>query len=421
MNQRLAALRRLLVARGLDAALVTEHADVRHLSDFRGDDALLLVSADHAFICSDSRFWTQIAGEVAGFELVRSESGGDLVGDVLAAWSGGDAGGGRELRLGFQGDAVAYAGYRRLRRRFGGRLVNVGDRLSALRMVKDDGELRTLRAAAALADAALDTVVSQGLRGRTEREVAWTIERAVRDAGAEAVAFPTIVAAGADGALPHAIPRDATIARGDLVVIDMGARIDGYHSDITRTYAVGRPSDTQRVVYEIVLAAQLAGLAAVRAGAACQAVDAAARGVIDAAGYGEWFGHGTGHGVGLEIHEKPRVGRRSTERLATGMVITVEPGIYLGGASACASRTPSSSRRAAASVSRSPPRSCARSIRRATKSRLPERRRRSRSSAPGLRALPIVYHGVPVGGSLNVRRDRHEPVVPRARENPWPM
>jgi len=331
MNQRLAALRALLVARGIDAALVTDHADVRYLSGFRGDDAILLASADRAFICSDSRFWAQIAAEVAGFELVRSESGGDLVADVLAAWSGSDAGGGRVRRLGFQGDTVAYSGYRRLRRRFDGRLVNVGDRLSALRMVKDDGELRTLRAAAALADAALDAVVSEGLRGRTEREVAWAIERAMRDAGAEAVAFPTIVAAGADGALPHAIPGDARIAAGDLVVIDMGARVDGYHSDITRTYAVGRPTDTQRHVYETVLEAQLAGLATVRAGVACHTVDAAARAVIDEAGYGERFGHGTGHGVGLEIHEKPRVGRRGAERLKAGMVITVEPGIYLEG------------------------------------------------------------------------------------------
>ncbi len=331
MNQRLAALRRLLVARGLDAALVTDHADVRYLSGFRGDEALLLVSAEHAFICGDSRFWAQIGAEVAGFDLVRSPGDGDLVADVLAAWAAADGRDELERRLGFQGDAVAYSGYRRLRRQFGGRLVNVGERLSALRQVKAEGELRTLRTAAALADAALETVVAGGLQGRTEREIAWAIEEAVRSAGAEAVAFPTIVAAGPNGALPHAIPGDAVIAAGGLVVIDMGARLDGYHSDITRTYAVGRAASEERAVYATVLTAQLAGLEATRAGVACRDVDAATRAVIDEAGYGECFGHGTGHGVGLEIHEKPRVGRRSTERLEAGMVVTVEPGIYIEG------------------------------------------------------------------------------------------
>jgi len=330
VNQRLAALRRLLAARRLDAALVTDHADVRYLSGFRGDEAVLLVSAGQALICSDSRFWAQIGAEVADFDLVRSEAG-DLVSDVLAAWPAADARDELERRLGFEGDAVAYSGYRRLRRRFGGRLVNVGERLSALRMVKDDEELRAMRTAAALADTALETVVAAGLRGRTEREIAWAIEQAVRSSGADALAFSTIVATGPSGALPHAIPGDAVIAAGDLVVIDMGARLDGYHSDITRTYAVDRVGQEERAVYAIVLAAQLAGLAATRAGVACRDVDAAARAVIDEAGYGERFGHGTGHGVGLEIHEKPRVGRRSTERLAAGMVVTVEPGVYLEG------------------------------------------------------------------------------------------
>ena len=150
-------------------------------------------------------------------------------------------------------------------------------------------------------------------------------------AGAEAPAFATIVAAGPQGALPHAIPGERVIADGDLVVIDMGARLDGYHSDITRTFGVGRLDAGQRAVYEVVEAAQLAGLEAARSGVAARAVDAAARDVIEAAGYGASFGHGTGHGVGLEIHEGPRVGRRSRDRLLPGMVVTVEPGIYLEG------------------------------------------------------------------------------------------
>ena len=331
MTERLAALRRLLNARGLDAALVSDRADIRYLSGFRGEDVVLIVSAEQALICGDSRFWAQIEAEAPGFTLVRSEGGDTLTVDALAAWAAADTRDERERSLGFQGTVVPYAGYRGLRRRFAGRLRDLGEALSALRVVKDADELRIMRAAAALADAALDTVVAQGLRGRSEADIAWAVEQAVHAAGAEAVAFPTIVAAGPHGALPHAIPGDRVIADGDLVVIDMGARLDGYHSDITRTFGVGRLGAEQRAVYEIVRTAQLAGLEAVRGGSACRAVDAAARDVIAAAGYGEHFGHGTGHGVGLEIHEGPRVGRRSRDRLRPGMVVTVEPGIYLEG------------------------------------------------------------------------------------------
>ncbi len=331
MNDRLAAVRGLLTVRGLDAALVSGAADVRYLSGFRGDEAVLVVSAEQALICADSRFWAQIDDEVPDFALVRSEGGDSLVVDALAAWAALDDRDERARSLGFQGDLVTYAGHRRLRRRFAGRLRDLGGGLSVLREVKGPDEVRVMKTAAALADAALEAVVAQGLRGRSEADVAWAIDQALHAVGAEAPAFATIVAAGPHGALPHAIPGERVIADGDLVVIDMGARLDGYHSDITRTFGVGRLDAAQRGVYEVVAAAQRAGLAAARAGVAARAVDAAARDVIEAAGYGSCFGHGTGHGVGLEIHEGPRVGRRSRDRLTAGMVVTVEPGIYLEG------------------------------------------------------------------------------------------
>ncbi len=331
MSRRLAAARALLEARGLDAVIVSDPADVRYLSGFRGDDTLLLVSGDAALLCTDSRYWAQAGDEAGHFELVRSEGGDALVADLLAAWAARPSGAAAAPRLGFQGDVLAYTGYRRLRRAFAGRLVNLGARVSALRRVKDDGELDLMRRAAAIAEHALEAAVAGGLAGRSEREVAWAIEAAVHAAGGDGLAFPTIVAAGPHGALPHAIPGNALIAHGDLVVIDMGARLEGYNSDITRTVAVGTVSDEARHVYDVVLQAQLAGLGAVRDGVLCRTVDGAARGVIDEAGYGERFGHGTGHGVGLEIHEQPRVGRRSGDRLASGTVITVEPGVYLEG------------------------------------------------------------------------------------------
>ena len=330
-DDRLTALRGLLARERLDAALLTDPADVRYFSGFRGEDCLLLVSTDRGLLSGDSRYWVQAAAEAPGFELVKAGTGDSVLTDALRAWQGQDGGDGPPLALGFQGERLSYSGHRRLRAAFGGRLRNLGDRVAALRQVKDAGEIAALRAASAVADAALRAVVERGLVGRAEVEVAWDIAGAVHDQGAEDVAFPTIVAAGPNGALPHAIPGGRVIAAGDLVVIDMGARLDGYHSDITRTLAVGHVGDEQCAVYDVVLRAQLAGLHAAGGGVACADVDAAARRVIDEAGYGECFGHGTGHGVGLEIHEGPRVARGVRRPLAAGMTVTIEPGIYLEG------------------------------------------------------------------------------------------
>jgi len=328
---RLAALRGLLAEARLDAVLVSEPVDVRYLSGFRGEDTILIVSADRALIASDPRFWAQITLEAPDFELVRVEQGATLFADALAAWTAVDGGPPERLSLGFQGDGLSYTTHRLVRRHFKGRLRDLGARVAALRLVKDAGEIERLRAASAMADAALRRVLDRGLAGRTETEVAWAIQSAVHDQGAEDVAFPTIVAGGPNGALPHAIPGERVIASGDLVVIDMGARHEGYHSDITRTVAVRHAGDEQRRVYDVVLRAQLAGLAAAGGGVSCVAADAAARRMIDEAGYGPLFGHGTGHGVGLEIHEQPRLARDARGRLEPGMTVTVEPGVYLEG------------------------------------------------------------------------------------------
>jgi len=324
-DPRLASLRRHLADRSLDAALVSEPHDVRYLSGFRGEDAVLVVGADAALICTDSRYWAQVGEEVSGFVLEKTER---LPDDALAALR-------RELgegvALGFQGDAVTYAEWRRLRRLHDGGLRDMGDAVLRLRMVKDDEELATLARAAAVIDQALEMTIAEGVAGLTEAEVAWRLEVLVRELGGDGLSFDTIVAAGPRAALAHAIPGDRRIERGELLLIDAGATVGGYCSDITRTLAVGEVGERTRAIYETVLAAQLAGLAAVRPGADGRDVDAAARQVIEVAGYGDAFGHGTGHGVGLQVHELPRLGPRRSDRLDVGMVHTVEPGIYLEG------------------------------------------------------------------------------------------
>jgi Xaa-Pro aminopeptidase len=328
MSGRLERCRALLSRLGVDGLLVSDPVDVRYLSGFRGDDAMLVIGATAASICTDSRYWEEVHEEVTDFAL------SEVTDETLLAHSVAEAARllGAGARLGYQGAQLSHASYRRLRRLHVGGLRDVGRHVTLLRAVKDEVEVAALRRAAAVTDEALGLVVARGLVGRSEREVAWDLAAEYHRLGAEGEAFPAIVAAGDHAAQAHAQPGERVIRAGELVVIDTGARLGGYCSDITRTYAAGEPSHELRHLYELVLEAQLAGLAAVRAGAhGRRDVDAAARAVIAAAGYGDRFGHGTGHGVGLEVHEAPSLGRVRGDRLEAGMVCTVEPGIYIEG------------------------------------------------------------------------------------------
>jgi Xaa-Pro aminopeptidase len=210
-------------------------------------------------------------------------------------------------------------------------LVAAGDPVEELRAVKEPEEIGRIRAASQLADAGFRQIMAEGLVGRTEAAVADSLERAMSAHGATGPSFPSIVAAGPHGALPHAHPRDVEISAGELVVIDWGAVLDGYCSDCTRTLATGELGDESHAVYQLVLEAQLAGLGAVRPGVSGRDADGTARAVIDAGGHAEHFGHGLGHGVGLEVHEAPRLSQRSDSVLARGNMVTVEPGVYLPG------------------------------------------------------------------------------------------
>jgi Xaa-Pro aminopeptidase len=317
-----------LEEREADMLLVTDLVNVRWLTGFTGSNAAAVVGREGSrrFV-TDFRYLTQSAEEVdPAWER-------EIAVDLLAGAVKGLPGSG-ELRLAFDDAHMSVKDHGRLAGmlRAGIELVPAGGAIETLRAVKDADELEAIRAAARLADDALTEVLGRGLVGRTEREVALDLEFTMRRMGAQAASFPPIVAAGEHGALPHATPRDVAIPAGTLVVVDWGAQLDGYASDCTRTYATGDIDPRDGQVYELVLQAQEAALAAVRPGPTGREVDAVARSIIDAAGNAEHFGHGLGHGVGLDVHEGPRLSKQGETALAAGMVVTVEPGVYVPGA-----------------------------------------------------------------------------------------
>ena len=325
--------------RELDALLVAAPINVRYLTGFTGSNGLALVRADQESIgprapsargvfFTDFRYRTQSAEQVTE-EFAREIVVGSLLDAAAQALEGATG------TLGFDEANLTVAQHERLCAALpsGWELAPSAGAVERLRAVKDEHELQRLRAAAKLADEALTGVLEAGLVGRSERDVAIELELRMRKLGAEAPSFSSIVAAGAHGALPHAQPREVAIPRDVLVTIDWGAQLDGYCSDCTRTYATGASiSERAREVYELVLAAQEAGVAALTAGPTGRDVDAVAREVIERAGEGEHFGHGLGHGVGMEVHEAPRLARTEGEQpLVAGNVVTVEPGVYLSG------------------------------------------------------------------------------------------
>lgn len=321
------AVRERLRVDDLDALLITDLQNIRYLTGFTGSNAALLVTAtgdDDTTFCTDGRYLVQAATEVPDLRTV-SERASD-VGLVRGAAPG---------RLGFEAHAVTVAAHHTFVENAprGVHLEPTAQLVERLRAVKDPDEVAAISAACQIADAALAAFLADGgLRpGRTERDAALDLDQRMRVLGADDVAFPTILATGANSAIPHHHPDDVELRRGDLVKIDFGAVVDGYHSDMTRTFVFGEPAAWQREIYELVADAQAAGRAAVRAGAACREVDAAARDLIAGAGHGEHFGHGLGHGVGLVIHEPPWLAATGAGIIESGMTVTVEPGVYLPG------------------------------------------------------------------------------------------
>lgn len=326
VTSRALSLERLVVESGVDALLTTTGFDLRWLTGFTGSSGLAITGPESRLFVTDFRYVEQSQEQVdPAYERAICDR---KLWDPLPDWLGE-----RRISLGFDPKALTVAQLEDLTKSLpeSVELIPVEGLIGSLREVKDPTEIELIAKAAEIADGAFSQVVGAGLEGHTEIEIAWALEVAMRESGAEGLSFPPIVAAGAHGALPHAEPRDRPICRGEMVTIDWGAIFEGYCSDCTRTVAVGSVGEREREIHSIVLAAEQAGVASVRPGLTGAEIDAVSRAMISEAGYGERFGHGLGHGVGLEVHEGPTLGRTGDRSLAESMVVTVEPGIYLPG------------------------------------------------------------------------------------------
>jgi Xaa-Pro aminopeptidase len=317
-RQRLAAL---VGERGADAALITRLVNVRYLTGLVSSNAAVLVRADGtAVLATDGRYAGTAARVCPELECVVER---DTAGALAARATG---------RLAFEAHDVTVEARDELAAKAdGAEPIALGRAVEELRRVKDEDEIALLREACAITDRAFDAILPFIRPGRTEREIAITLERTMVDLGADERAFSSIVASGPNGAIPHHVPATRTIEPGDLVTLDFGALYGGYHADMTRTVAVGEPAADLREIYDLVAAAQRAGVEAAVPDAPTKDVDAAARDVITAAGHGEEFPHGLGHGIGLEIHEAPLMGYDKTGKLTDRVPITVEPGVYVTG------------------------------------------------------------------------------------------
>jgi len=317
-------LRASMRERGYDAALITNPVDIRYLTGFHGADSWLILAGRRTVIVSDFRFEEELQA-IDGVSVAMRT--GDIVSAAAKALKKSGAG-----LTAIQSEHVTVHVRKRLAKELGARaLADTTSLVAKLRLIKDAGEIRQIAKAVKVQEAALEAVLKDLKPGLPEIEIAAWLEFELKTRGSDEPAFDVIVAAKANGSLPHAIPGKTKTAAGKPLLVDWGATVGGYRSDMTRTFSLGRWSRTMREIYEITLEAQLAALGAIRPGVRMADVDAAARDVIAEAGYADRFGHGLGHGVGLDIHEAPRLARGSDGVLEPGMVVTVEPGIYLPG------------------------------------------------------------------------------------------
>jgi Xaa-Pro aminopeptidase/Xaa-Pro dipeptidase len=307
-----------------DCLLIFSGANIRYLTGFTGGDGVLLVGPDWMTLMVDGRYVTQAELETENLEIVRFKTRIEGIADLFSR---------RDVRsAGFEPSAISYGEYRALREAMPERSLNpLPGSIDFVRAVKDDEEVNEIKIAIKIAEKALTDVISFIKPGVTERELAVELEYRMRRGGAGGISFDTIVATGPDTALPHAVPGTRVVYAGDFVLIDFGVIFNGYHSDETRTFCVGNPSERQHEAYRFVQEAHDRAIMAIREGVSCGAIDAIARSFLEERGMGGYFTHGTGHGVGLDIHEAPRLSVGKADILEAGMVVTVEPGVYFPG------------------------------------------------------------------------------------------
>ncbi len=330
IKDRLDRLVARLGERELDGVLISAPENRQYMSGFTGSAGYLFIANGHAVLVTDSRYTEQAANQAPDYEVVQVRGGWDWLLELVRSTG--------VRRLGFESQNMTVATYNNLIDALKEddaaskvSLIAASGLAEEQRVVKDGSELEELQRAINASDAAMEAVCPNIREGMTEREVAWRMEMTMRDFGADSISFDTIVAAGPNGAMAHHRPSDREIQAGEPIVIDMGARVDGYCSDITRTVLVGEPDEMFRKIYDIVLGAQLTAIHTVKPGMTGEDCDGLSRDVIAEAGYGDNFGHSLGHGVGLAVHENPRVSPRSNDPLEPDMVFTVEPGIYISG------------------------------------------------------------------------------------------
>lgn len=331
-NPRVAGLREKLASAPVDALLVTEPTNVRYLSGFTGDSSYLLISERQAMILSDRRYETQIEAECPGWEALIRGPERTMIALLEQALPTILSTAGSGIRLGLEAEHVSWQLQMSVQQAIVGvQLVPTSGWVESLRQIKDAAEVAALRRAVWVAQRAFEALRARLRHGWTELEMAHEMEATIRLLGGSGCGFPPILAIDANAALPHAQPSRQTLADASILLVDWGARVGGYTSDLTRMLCVGEPTPVFARVYEVVLEAQLAALAAIGPGVPLKEVDGVARRTISDAGFGEHFGHGLGHGIGLQVHEGPRIASVSDGVLQPGMVVTVEPGIYLPG------------------------------------------------------------------------------------------
>jgi Xaa-Pro aminopeptidase len=315
--------------KGLDGILISQPENRCYLSEFDGSAGFLIITQNRSILATDSRYTIQAKSQAPDYEIFP------ITGDI-GGWFPELAAGLNIKRLGFEGEHLTLGLYQRLcdilgKGKSGLELIPVENMVESLRAVKEAGEIELISQAAEIADTAMAHIRGNIRPGMTEKEAAWEIEKFMREKGSQPVPFDVIVASGPNAALPHAQPSARAIQSGEPVVIDIGARVGGYTSDLSRTICLGNPDETYKKVYDTVLGAQAGAMAMIKPGMSGGEADQLARIIIEEGGYGEAFGHGLGHGVGLATHEAPRLGPNSPEELVGGMVFTIEPGIYIEG------------------------------------------------------------------------------------------